>query len=136
MPEQKDNMVKTREIAFAPLHPVANQALAAARILQKQGGTLNQEVISPTLLRVRYHLSGNCFSDIMFLLETEGFHLANELIYRLKRALYCYTEETQRANMGCAKGDPNCTQKVFVNRYRRVAHGCRDRRPEHWRQYL
>jgi hypothetical protein len=54
----------------------------------------------------------------------------------MRRALVHYTEQTQRMNMGCDRGDPNCTVKVFISRYQQREHGCRDDRPQHWRRYL
>jgi hypothetical protein len=87
-------------------------------------------------LRVTYHLLEICLADIEALLEQHGFHLDNRLMHKIKRALYRYTEDTQRANLGCAKGESNCTEKVFVNRYRNRDHGCQDVRPDHWRRYL
>ena len=130
-----DNLVKDREICFATLHPSADQARAAALTLGEIEGIQQLQTFGPALLRVRYHLLSTTYSELLGRLEEEGFHIANDLLYRLKRALYCYTEETQRANLGCHAGERNCTRKVFVNRYKRQEHGCRDSRPEHWRQY-
>ena len=64
-----------------------------------------------------------------------GYHLDNRLIHRMKRALYRYSEETQRANLGVSENTDNTTQ-VFVKRYSINHHGCRDKRPDHWRKYL
>lgn len=136
MQKNKDKLVKTRDVAFSTLHPVADQARAAARILRKSEGVQELEVISPTLLRIRYHLAGATYAEIESRLTEAGFHLANDLLRRLQHALFCYTEEIQRANLGCPKGEHNCTLKIFVNRYQRHDHGCQDNRPEHWRQYL
>ena len=65
-----------------------------------------------------------------------GFHLDNSLLYKLKRSLYHYTDETQRSNMGCCSDQCQCTREVFINRYQRLMHGCRDSRPRYWREYL
>jgi hypothetical protein len=99
-------------------------------------GVHRVEVVDAASVEVHYHLLMICLADIEGLLEQNGFHLDNRLVYKIRRALYHYTEETQRANLGCAKGESNCTQKVFVNRYRKREHGCQDDRPEHWRRYL
>ena len=65
-----------------------------------------------------------------------GLHIDDGLLFRIRRALHYYSEETQRANLGCSRGESNCTTKVFAVRYRALDHGCRDHRPEHWRRYL
>lgn len=131
-----DCLFKQREIAFCTLHPDPDQAGSAATLLAGIEGIRHVEVLDAATLRVDYHLLGLCLADIESLLEQRGFHLDNRLMHKIKRALYHYMEETQRANLGCAKGDSNCTQKVFVNRYRKREHGCQDDRPDHWRRYL
>jgi len=135
MEAQGDSLLKRREIAFCTLHPDPDQAGSAAALLVEVEGIQRIEVISGAMLEVSYHLLATSLADIEALLERRGFHLDSRLMYRIKRALYYYTEETQRANLGCLKGE-NCTQKVFVNRYRKRDHGCQDERPEHWRRYL
>lgn len=135
METQGDSLLKQREIAFCTLHPDPDQAGSAATFLTEIAGIERVAVINGALLEVSYHLLATCLADIEALLQQRGFHLDNRLMYRIKRALYYYMEETQRANFGCTKGE-NCTQKIFVNRYRNRDHGCQDERPEHWRRYL
>jgi hypothetical protein len=130
------SLFKRREIAFCTLHPDPDQPGSAATLLIDVEGVKRVQVIDKSTLQVHYHLAVICLADIETLLEKNGFHLDYRLVVKIKRALYHYTEETQRANMGCAKGDPNCTEKVFANRYRNRAHGCQDDRPDHWRRYL
>lgn len=136
MESQGDSLLKEREIAFCTLHPDPNQAGSAAALLVEIDGIHGVDVLNPGALQVNYDLAAICLAEIEALLEQQGFHLDNRLMHKIRRALFHYTEETQRANLGCAKGDPNCTQKVFVNRYRNREHGCQDDRPEHWRRYL
>lgn len=136
MEKPDDSLFKQREIAFCTLHPDPNQAGSAAAYLIEIDGIHQAEPLGKASLQVSYHLLAICLADIEALLEQGGFHLDNRLVHKIKRALYYYTEETQRANLGCAKGEANCTQKVFVNRYRKRDHGCQDDRPEHWRRYL
>lgn len=130
-----DSLYKRREIAFCTLHPDPDQPGSAAALLIEVDGVERVEVVDNAIVEVHYHLLATCLADIEQLLERNGFHLDNRLVHKIRRALYHYTEETQRANLGCAKGE-NCTQKVFVNRYRKREHGCQDDRPEHWRRYL
>lgn len=136
MDTQGSSLFKQREIAFCTLHPDPNQAGSASALLVDIKGIQTVEVISPSSLQISYHLLAICLADIELLLEQSGFHLDNRLTTKIRRALYHYTEETQRANHGCCKSDPNCTQKVFVSRYQKRDHGCQDDRPDHWRRYL
>lgn len=136
METQDESLYKRREIVFCTLHPDPDQAGSAAALLLDIEGVHRVEVVDAASVEVHYHLLMICLADIEGLLEQNGFHLDNRLVYKIRRALYHYTEETQRANLGCARGESNCTQKVFVNRYRKREHGCQDDRPEHWRRYL
>ena len=131
-----ESLFKRREITFCTLHPDADQPGSAATLLIDVEGITEVQVMNESTLQVHYHLAAICLAEIEALLTDKGFHLDNRLVHKIKRALFHYTEETQLANLGCAKDDPNCTEKVFVNRYRKRDHGCQDERPEHWRRYL
>jgi len=121
---------------FNPLHDDENQARTASQMLVDLDGIEFAEVINEIHLIIRYDLRYFTLSDIEELLTTVGFHLDNTLLIKLKRALYRYTEDTERANLGCPEGQANCTREVFINRYQQLPHGCRDKRPNHWRDYL
>ena len=136
MDAQDLDLIKHREIAFSALHPNPNQAQAAALFLSDVAGVLRTDPSTPQILRVSYDLACISLQQIEGALVDLGLHLHSGLIYRVKRALYYYAEETQRANCGCPKGRGNCTEQVFVTRYQRLNHECRDTRPEHWRRYL
>ncbi len=136
MDDLAEDLIKEREISFCTLHPDPDQAGSAAALLLELDGVHRVEVIDAGTLQIRYHLLVICLIDIEEMLEHNGFHIDNGLMNKVRRALFHYTEETQRANLGCARGEANCTQKVFVNRYRNREHGCQDDRPEHWRRYL
>jgi len=136
MSNNPDSLNKQREIAFCILHPDENQTGTAAALLADHAGIERAERLSEGLIRVHYRIDHACLADIEGLLEERGFHLDNSLINRMRRALVHYVEETQRLNMGCGRGDSNCTTKVFANRYRQREHGCQDERPQHWRRYL
>jgi hypothetical protein len=130
------DFLKHREIVFDAMDPDCDQAQTAALRLADVEGVEQVQVISTYALGVSYDLRRISLQQIEEALDEAGFHLSNKLMYKLRRALYYYTEETQRANAGCGLGDSNCTRKVFIQRYRRLEHGCRDNRPEHWRKYL
>ena len=128
-------LVKHREIRFCRLHSDTTQAHSASLILSDVEGIHRVQPVEPHLLHISYDLSRITLNIIEEALEELGYHLDNSLMHKLKRALYAYTEETQRANLGLE--DTCCADKqMFINRYLRRRHGCRDERPEHWRNYL
>lgn len=130
------NFTKQRDVMFNALHDDPSQALTASQMLVDLDGIVLAKAISDIHLVVHYDLRFFTLVDIEELLSTVGFHLDNSLLIKLKRALYRYTEETERANMGCPEGQSNCTREVFINRYQQLPHGCRDKRPDYWRDYL
>lgn len=130
------NLFKQREILFSPMHPDPNQAQSAMLILGDLQGIERIDILQPTRLLVCYHLQLQTLAGIEALLRELGFHLDNSLLCKLKRALYYYTDDTERANLGCADGHCKNTRDVFVQHYQKRPHGCRDLRPAHWRNYL
>jgi len=131
-----DPHIKQRDIHFSTFHPDDNQAVAAMRLLGGMPGIENLSVHSPLRLSVRYHLAHFTLAEIEALLQELGFHLDNSLLVKLTRALFHYSDETERANLGCYHGQCKTTRDVFINRYQQRPHGCRDTRPPHWRNYL
>ena len=128
--------VKHREIWFREPHEDPNQARSATLVLSDVEGVLQVRLQHPTLIHVSYDITYITLQVIDSLLDELGFHLDNNLFMKLRRALYYYSEEAQQEALGCSRGRGNCTQAVFINRYRQLEHGCRDPRPEHWRRYL
>ncbi len=132
MDTDPDSRIKHREILFCTLRP-DDQAKAASLLLNGVEGVLYARPVGDTQLLVGYdirHVTLNIIDDALTEL---GFHLANHLMAKFKRALYYYTEETQRQNMGLEQC--NTGVHVFIQRYQRLQHGCRDGRPEYWRKY-
>lgn len=127
---------KHRQIPFSELHPDANQVHRAALFLSDVPGILKADPVSEFMLSVSYDLLQLTLEEIEEALTELGMHIANNLTHRIARALYHYTEETFRANLGCARGESNCTKKIFAKRYETLNHALRDQRPEHWRRYL
>ena len=128
--------IKHRLIPFSELHPDTNQAHSAAMGLADLEGVLRAEPISAVALKVTYDVLQTTLLEIERVIGELGLHLDRNLMYRLKSALWHYTEETQRANCGCPRGESNCTRKVFAQRFEKRDHTCRDHKPEHWRRYL
>lgn len=136
MSASSSDLVKTRDILFRAHHPDPDQARTAQLLLDGIEGVRSAEALDPVHLRVTYNLPQVSLRVIEDSLAELGFHLEGSLLQRMRRALIDYSEETQCANLGCVAGQSTCTVKVFINRYQRLSHGCRDRRPEHWRHYL
>jgi hypothetical protein len=136
MGEFHHDLVKHRDIHFVELHPDPDQASTAATLLAEVAGIIQTIPVSPTLLEVQYELMQVTLEQIETGLTAMGLHIDNRLLYRLKRALYYYTEETERANLGCSRTDSKSTREIFADRYQRMNHQLRDQRPEHWRKYL
>ncbi|PLY16265.1 MAG: hypothetical protein C0631_04425 [Sedimenticola sp.] len=126
--------IKQREITFMEFHPDPNQAQTAADILSEVPGILEAWSESPTLLKIRYNLMDISLQQIEEGLIDSGFHLSGRIIHKIRRALYYYTEETQRANC-CPGGIISQTRKIFVEHHAARDHGRKDQRPEHWRKY-
>lgn len=129
-------MIKQRDILFHPLHPDPRPARSAALLLNEIDGVEYVEALTETRLQVHYNLHKITLAIIEEALGEVGFHLDNALLIKLKRALYYYSEETERANLGCPACQIKTTREIFVKHYRNREHGCRDPRPEHWRHYL
>ncbi len=133
--EEDSEVIKQHEIRFVPLHPEPDQAHSAALLLREAEGI--REVIKTSLqcLAVTYDLRRIDLRTIEDTLIESGLHLDNGLLSKLKRALIHYMEETQRANL-VDDHEIKATRDVFINRYGKLPHGCRDKRPKHWREYL
>ena len=128
--------IKQREIAFDTLQPGPQQALTAVQVLRDLEGVLAAEATAEHRIQVSYDLRHVSLQMLEDLLQELGFHLDNSLVFKLRRALYYYTEDNERTRVGSHHGDPNDTREVFISRYARLRHGCRDERPGYWRRYL
>lgn len=131
----EQDLIKRREIRFCHLHPDPEQSRSALLLLSDAEGIVDITFIDEICLSVSYDVRYLTLQAIEDVLVRLGYHLDNRLINRMKRALYSYSEETQRANLGTII-ETDTTTKVFVKRYSINYHGCRDKRPEHWRKYL
>ena len=128
--------VKHREIGFCALHPDPDQAESACILLQNIQGVLSAESINQHQLNLCYDIRFISLEMIEIFLSNQGFHIDNSLLAKLKRALYYYTDDTERANLSCCHQQDECTKKVFINQHQHSQHGCQDLRPAHWRRYL
>lgn len=128
--------IKHREVLFRGPHPDPHQAQSAALLLSDLDGIQAVRLADAThhVLHVTYDVHIICLQHIEEILVEVGYHLDNNLLVKVKRAIYYYTEQVERETHGCQGG--NCTRNLFIEHYRRHNHGCRDERPEHWRRYL
>ncbi|VAW60988.1 hypothetical protein MNBD_GAMMA11-999 [hydrothermal vent metagenome] len=130
-----DELIKRRELRFCHLHPDPDQGRSALMLLSDAEGVIDITLADELCLYITYDVRYLTLDTIEKVLIRLGYHLDGRLLHRMKRALYHYAEETQRANLGVSDTTDSTTQ-VFVKRYSCNHHGCRDKRPEHWRKYL
>jgi hypothetical protein len=136
MDDTQPDLLRVRDLGFSEIHPDPRQVESAAQFLRHMPGVVSVQTMGPRSLQIRYDLAQACLRLVEEALADRGFHLDGSLLAKLRRAIVYYAEDTLRANLGCPRGSSNCTQRVFVDRYRHLDHGCRDQRPTHWRQYL
>ena len=85
-------------------------------------------------LVVRYHICEYTLEGLETALASQGFHLDNSLMSKLKRALAYFCESVQRSNVAANEPDIK-SQQAFMKVYERHLHGDRDDTPEEWRGY-
>ncbi len=129
------DFIKQREIHFRSLNPDANDARDAMLLLMEIQGIEDIKALTNDCIQLRYDLRYISLEIIESGLHEVGFHLDNNLIFKLKRALFYYTEETQLMNLGQQHDQASSTLDIFINCYNQRQHGCRDDRPLHLRQY-
>ena len=127
--------IKNRDLCFCDHNP-QQQASEALLLLQSTEGVISVEKTDVHRLKVCYNIRLLSLEILDTVLREIGFHLDNSLICKLKRALYYYTEDIQRDNLGISQDQDANTQTVFINRYQQLKHGCRDNKPDEWRKYL
>ena len=126
------DLEKDSEIVFHALP--AGQAERARVLLEGLDGlavTLNPDGLR---LQVHYHLCEYTLEGLETALSSQGFHLDNSLVSKLKRALAYFCESVQRRNVEANEPDIK-SQQAFMKVYERHLHGDRDDTPEEWRSY-
>ena len=127
--------IKQREIQLSSHHPDPNQAQTAWLFLCNIPGIEHIDVLSSNLLIVHYCLAEVTLYDIETHLIKRGYPLDSSLHYRIRRAIYHYTDETERANLFSPDIFSKSTRDVSVNQYQQEIHGCQDKRSKYWRDY-
>lgn len=126
------DLKKDREIVFHALPP--GQAERARILLEGLDGLAVGIGSQSNCLRVRYHICEYTLEGLETALTSQGFHLDNSLMSKLKRALAYFSESVQRRNVEADAPDIK-SQQAFITVYERHLHGDRDDTPEEWRSY-
>lgn len=135
----QEPILKHREIVLrGPCDPHL-RADGALLLLSDVEGMEKATKLDDYHISIIYDLQTITLEQIETALAEVGYHLDASIMSKLKRALYYYTEDNERINLGldkvsCVSG--GCAIKVFVNHYRKTEHGCRDHRPEHVKRYF
>jgi hypothetical protein len=138
MEQPTPESVKHREIGFRDPHPDPQQAQTALLLLADVEGVVHVSIPDQarSSIHISYDLNCICLRVVETLLIELGFHLDNGLMAKLKRALYYYTEENETGSLLIQDDQEYSTREIFMRCYRCKTHGCRDARPEYWRNYL
>lgn len=126
------DLEKTREIVFHPL-PVGQVERARVLLLGLDGLEVTTGADSNTLL-VCYHVCEYTLEGLETALSSQGFHLDNNLLCKIKRALAYFCEGVQRSNVEANEPDIK-SQQAFMKVYEHRLHGDCDETPEEWRDY-
>lgn len=126
------DLKKDREIIFHALPP--GQAERARILLEGLDGLVVRIGPQCNCLRVRYHVCEYTLEGLEAALASQGFHLDNSLLSKLKRALAYFSESVQRRNVEANEPDIK-SQQAFITVYERHLHGDCDDTPEEWRGY-
>jgi len=111
-----------------------DQAKLAIFLLADVEGVLDLKYLSESNLLITYDIRILTLNTIQQALCSVGFQLDNSLISKIKNALYAYTEDTLRENLGISGS--KLTRDIFMQGYQNRLHGCRDLRSMYWRRYL
>jgi len=126
------DLEKIREIVFHPLPPgQTERALLLLAGLEGLEVTIGADI---RRLQVRYHICEYTLEGLETALASQGFHLDNSLLCKLKRSLAYYCESVQRRNVAANEPDIK-SQQAFMKVYERHLHGDSDETPEEWRGY-
>lgn len=126
------DLEKDREIVFHALP--ARQAERALVLLEGLEGLVVTVGPDGNRLLVRYHICEYTLEGLETALASQGFHLDNSLLSKLRRSLAYFCESVQRRNVAANEPDIK-SHEAFMTVYERHLHGDRDDTPEEWRSY-
>ncbi|MHB1215478.1 MAG: hypothetical protein ACYCY9_10860 [Thiobacillus sp.] len=126
------DLKKDREIVFHALP--AGQVERALVLLQGLDGLVVAIGPQGNCILVSYHVCEYTLEGLETALSSQGFHLDNSLLSKLRRALAYFSESVQRRNVAADEPDIK-SQQAYMKVYERHMHGDRDDTPEEWRGY-
>jgi len=126
------DLEKNREIVFHALP--TGQVGRALILLEGMDGLTVMAGTGANLLLVRYHVCEYTLEGLETALASQGFHLDNSLLSKLRRSLAYFCESVQRRNLAANEPDIK-SQQAFMKVYDCHLHGDRDETPEEWRDY-
>jgi hypothetical protein len=127
------DLEKIREIVFHDLP--SGQAERAQALLDGLDGiqaSLKSEC--ERTLVIQYKVTHYTLQGLEKALGSQGFHLDNSLLQKVRRALIYFCENVQRENLAINAPDAK-SQQVFARVYEHHMHGDKDETPEEWREY-
>lgn len=126
--------LKRRKLRLGGTDDTPERARSAARLLRDVKGISEVCLISRNRLVVRYNVRQITLQVIEALLGEFGYQLETGPLCRLARAVCYYLEDIECSDP--IHDQAECTRDVFITRYLRRPHGCRDQRPDYLRRYL
>lgn len=126
------DLEKYRVIVFHALP--TGQVERALSLLEGMDGLTVVAGTEVNHLQVHYHVCEYTLEGLETALASQGFHLDNSLLSKLRRALAYFCESVQRRNVAANEPDIK-SQQAFIKVYDRHLHGDRDETPEEWRDY-
>ena len=133
MQQPPDLYQQYRDITFNPVP--TDQAVQAARILNRIIGVTAQANLREHRVTVQYHVSEHTLVELENLLCEHGFELDNHLLQKIKRALAHYCEEVQCDNLYIPEQNLK-SRDIYVQVWEKHQHGDHDDTPEELRRYL
>jgi len=124
-----NDIIKNREIRFKLSTP--DQAKKAEQLLSDVAGIESIEATAPDCLHIKYRVEVLTLQMIESALRKVGFDLEDSIIIRMKRAVYSYCEDAQRASIGIDEatgGKPPALNLPHQT--------LQDPRPHDWRKYV
>lgn len=129
-----EDLHKHREIFFAKFPP--EQVPHAAQDLERLEEITVQAMNEKRAVGVEYELTAHTLREIEGHLVDQGYHLDNNLMNKLVRALIHYVEETQLHNLGAPeKRLKRSQQEGYVQAWEQRPHGDHDDTPPELREY-
>jgi hypothetical protein len=123
------DIIKTRDLHFSAQANDIDQAQKACALLHRVQGVESAKHTRTSQLSIRYDVRVLTLQMIEAALKDVGFVLNNSLICRIRRSLFAYCEDAQRASLGVE----NQNDRAIIDHTDTVAH---DPRPYNWRNYL